>query len=81
MNKGRNGKESWAVRASGQELWGPRSVGSQYPFFLIPKGHGSEGNTGYKTAAAVLEGPGAGRLPCPGPALIPSLPVGVCFVE
>lgn len=43
MNKGRNGKESWAVRASGQDLQGPRSVGSRTRSSLSPKGMEARG--------------------------------------
>ena len=65
-------------------LRGPGSVGSEHLVFLFPKGRGSEGrgNTGYKTAAALLEGPGrdacrGGTLlasAARGPALTPGLP-------
>ena len=58
MTKGKTRTESWAVRALGVHLRGPGSVGSECLVFLFPKGRGSEGrgNTGYKTAAALLEG-------------------------
>lgn len=59
--KGESGRQSFGAGPAG-----PSVCRLPYPFFLIPKGHGSEGSTAYKTAAAVLEGQGRDASPAGG---------------